>query len=111
MQKRRRHKRIKCDARVDYGSSTEVLLDHDVQNLSLGGACLAVSTVQPMGSKVLLVLSFPDMDDISIEVEGEVVWANDEHPRDIGIAFLDMEDTARQVLKDYIARHLGADGE
>ncbi len=99
---RRSSPRIQCDARVDYGSPNEVILDHEVQNLSLGGACLAVSEVQPIGTKVVLFLTLPGTDAEGVEVEGEVAWCNDIEPRDIGIRFITMDERARQLLVRYV---------
>jgi len=99
---RRTAPRIQCDARVDYGSPNEVILDHEVQNLSVGGACLSVSEVQPIGTKVVLFLTLPGTDADGVEVEGEVAWCNDIEPRDIGIRFLGMDDKARQLLVQYV---------
>jgi c-di-GMP-binding flagellar brake protein YcgR len=103
---RRIDPRIKCDARVDYGSPDEVILDHQVENLSIGGACLSVVSGQPLGTRVVLFLSFPGFNSDTYEVEGEVVWSNDVEPRDIGIRFLNLDGRAQEALKRYIATHL-----
>lgn len=101
---RRNSPRILCDARVDYGSADEVMLDHEVSNLSLGGACLAVNETQPIGTKVVLFLTLPGTDELGVEVQGEVSWCNDIEPRDIGIRFLDMAPGARDMLLKYLSR-------
>ena len=95
--------RIECDARVDFSSPSEMVLDHELENLSLGGACLRSVKVQPVGTPVALVINFPDLGGRTIEIGGEVVWANEEEPRDMGIRFTDLDDEARDLLRMYIA--------
>jgi len=40
----------------------------------------------------------------SLSLRGEVVWANREPPMDMGIRYIDLDDTRRETLKQYIAR-------
>jgi Tfp pilus assembly protein PilZ len=79
--------------------------------LSLGGACLAISEIQPIGTKVVLFLTLPGTDAQGVEVEGEVAWCNDIEPRDIGIRFLSMHDRAHQLLVRYIEVQLDLGAE
>jgi uncharacterized protein (TIGR02266 family) len=100
--------RIHCDARVDYGSTTEVVLDHKLENLSLGGACLRVSFGQPVGTPITLFISIPGDED-PIKVDGIVVWSNDTEPRDVGIRFVRLSPEDLQRLKRYVEVHLDAE--
>ena len=109
---RRESPRVKADVRVDYGSPDEVILDHEIQNLSLGGACLSVTTVQPVGSKVVLFLNVQGEDGAEqepVEVGGEVVWSNDTEPRDIGVRFSALSEEAREVLRKLVMERGGHD--
>jgi uncharacterized protein (TIGR02266 family) len=96
----RAHPRYEVDAYVDYTGS-EILLYHQIQNLSLGGICLQTPSVEDVGTIVDLVINFPDLD-ASISMRGEVVWANREPPADVGVRFLDVDDAKRETLRRYI---------
>jgi len=104
---RRESPRVRADVRVDYGSPDEVILDHEIENLSLGGACLAVTSAQPVGSKVVLFLNLPGEDAEPLEIAGEVVWSNDTEPRDIGIRFTTMTDEGREALRRLVLEQDG----
>jgi hypothetical protein len=56
-----------------------------------------------VGSTVDLVINFPELG-TSISLRGEVVWANREPPMDMGIRYIEMDDTKRETLRQYIAR-------
>lgn len=99
----RQHPRFEVTAHVDY-TGTEILLYHRIENLSLGGMCLQTSTVEDLGTVVDLVISFPDLEDATICLSGEVVWANREDPMDMGIRFLDLDEERKKVLREYLAR-------
>ena len=97
--------RIKTEVLVDY-RGTHVVLYHRVRNLSLGGICIEAPSVEPVGKHVTLSLTFPDLHK-SIEVEGEVVWANDEDPRDMGIRFINLGTEQIDTIKAYIQLESG----
>ena len=92
--------RIKTEVLVDY-RGTHVVLYHRVRNLSLGGICIESPSVEPVGKPVTLSLNFPDLHK-SIEVDGEVVWANEEAPRDMGIRFKNLTSEQSDTIKAYI---------
>ena len=94
--------RYEVNAYVDYTGS-EVMLYHRIQNISLGGICIQSSGVEDVGTVVDLVINFPDLN-ASVALRGEVVWANREPPMDMGIRYIEMDDTKRETLKQYIAR-------
>ena len=97
---RRVFPRIEVNAYVDYTGS-EVLLFHKIENISLGGISIQASKVEPVGSLVDLVINFPDLDK-SIQVKGEVVWASEEPPLDMGIRYVDLSSEDKEVLKKYL---------
>ncbi|MBR58063.1 MAG: hypothetical protein CMH54_08570 [Myxococcales bacterium] len=101
-EKRRDEKRIECDALVDYGFKGEVGLDHRLENISLGGACIRAAKVHPLGSGVVLMVHFRDSSRRSVEIRGEVVWSNADPPSDMGIRFTDMSPEAKAVLRRYV---------
>jgi uncharacterized protein (TIGR02266 family) len=98
----REHGRYEVSAYVDYTGS-EVLLYHRIQNISLGGICIASPSIEEVGTEVDLVINFPELG-TSLALRGEVVWANREPPQDMGIRYVDMDDEKRETLKQYINR-------
>ena len=93
--------RFEVEARVDY-TGTEILLNHRIQNLSLGGMCIAGDAVEDLGTTVDLVINFPELQ-TSITARGEVVWANAEPPMDMGIRFLDLDSERKETLRRYLS--------
>jgi uncharacterized protein (TIGR02266 family) len=98
----REHPRYEVSAYVDY-TGTEVLLYHRIQNISLGGICIASPSIEEVGTLVDLVINFPELG-TSLALRGEVVWANRESPQDMGIRYVDMDDEKRETLRQYINR-------
>lgn len=106
---KRKHVRLETDALVDYTGS-EVLLFHKVENISLGGLSIRAATVEEIGTHCYITLNFPDLNE-TIEVEGVVVWSNQEEPKDMGIKFSELTEAQKEVLRRYIqekARRAGA---
>lgn len=100
MTEERRETRIETDALVDVTAS-DVLLYHHIENLSLGGLSIQSPTVEPLGTKVNLSINFPDLHR-TLDLEGEVVWANAEHPCDMGIKFINLSESDKAVLRHYL---------
>jgi uncharacterized protein (TIGR02266 family) len=98
----REHPRYEVSAYVDYTGS-EVLLYHRIQNISLGGICISSPSIEEVGTTVDLVINFPELG-TSLNLRGEVVWANRDPPMDMGIRFVDIEDAKRETLRQYISR-------
>ena len=98
---KRRHSRYEVTAYVDY-SGTEVLLYHHIENISLGGICIQTTDVEEIGTKVDLIINFPDLDS-SVATQGEVAWVNRDEPMDVGIRFLDLDDARKDILRKYLA--------
>ena len=96
----RQYPRYEVDAYVDY-TGTEVLLYHKIENISLGGICIQTPSIEDIGTVVDLVINFPDLD-ASVNVQGEVVWANREPPTDIGIRYIELDESRRETLRKYI---------
>ena len=92
--------RFEVEARVDY-TGTEILLNRQIQNLSLGGLCIHTDALENLGTMVDLVISFPELD-TSITARGEVVWVNSEAPRDMGVRFVDLDVERKDTLRKYI---------
>lgn len=97
----RENPRYEVNAYVEYGG-TEVLL-YRIQNISLGGICIQTPSLSEVGSKVDLVINFPELA-AQVEVQGEVVWINRTDPKDMGIRYIDMDDRRRDTLRKYIER-------
>ncbi len=97
----RKHPRYEVTAYVDYAGS-EVLLYHRIENISMGGICIQTASLEDRGTVVDLVINFPDLD-TSLSIQGEVVWANQEHPMDMGIRYINLDEEHRETLRKYIA--------
>ncbi len=102
MENHRKTARIICDATVDYSTPEELVLDHYLDNLSLGGACIRAAKIQPEGTPVVLMISFPDLGIDTLEIDGVVAWANDTPPMDMGIRFIGVTTQARDILREYM---------
>lgn len=96
------HQRYEVNAYVDYTGS-DVLLYHQIQNISLGGVCITTPVLEEVGSIVDLQINFPDLEK-KIDIRGEVVWVNREPPMDMGIRYLEVEPKTRLLLEEYIGR-------
>lgn len=98
---RRAHPRYEVTAYVDYTGSSEVLLYHRIENISLGGISIQTASLEERGTVVDLVISFPDLD-ATIAVRGEVSWVNREEPMDMGVRFLELDEERKDVLRRFI---------
>lgn len=96
----RTYKRIEVDALVDYTGS-DVLLYHKIENISLGGICIETPTLEETGTIVELVINFPDFDE-TVELKGEVAWIDRDHPHNMGITFLDVDEHSHSILENYL---------
>ena len=128
---RRTQPRIDCTVRVDYCSPREVILDHALQNLSVGGACLEVVATPPLQTQVVLWLKFPERGYDPLDLQGTVVWADtpkteedeqmlrdsvdvgivgnwpeEARPRKIGIRFEAVNARAARMLQNYVTAQL-----
>jgi uncharacterized protein (TIGR02266 family) len=101
-EEKREHPRYEVSAYVDYTGS-ELLLYHQIENISLGGICIQTGTVEDVGTIVDLLINFPDLD-ASVAVQGEVVWANREPPCDMGIRYVELDGDRRETLKRYLQK-------
>ncbi len=97
---KREHRRFEVTALVDC-TGRELLLNHRVSNISLGGICILSESVEETGSIVDLVINFPEQD-TSLALQGEVVWCNTESPRDMGIRYVNMDDERKNTLRRYL---------
>ena len=95
--------RYEVSAYVDYTGS-EVLLYHRIQNISLGGICITTPEHRGGRQRRRPRDQLPRAVGTSLSLRGEVVWANREPPMDMGIRYVEMDDTKRETLKQYIAR-------
>lgn len=96
----RAHPRFEVNAYVDY-AGTDVLLYHAIQNVSLGGICIRTPSVEDVGTRVDVVVNFPDLGK-QLSLQGEVVWCNREEPQDMGIKWVDLTDDDRAALREYL---------
>jgi Tfp pilus assembly protein PilZ len=97
----RENPRYEVNAYVAYGG-TEALL-YRIQNISLGGICIQSAIIEEVGSRVDLVINFPELA-AHVEVQGEVVWVNRTDPKDMGIRYIGMDEARRDTLRRYIEK-------
>jgi uncharacterized protein (TIGR02266 family) len=97
----RAYPRYEVDAYVDV-TGTEVLLYHQIQNISLGGICIQTPTLESRGTMVDVVINFPDLGKV-VRLHGEVVWANHEPPQDMGIRWVGMTEEQKALLREFLA--------
>ncbi len=98
--KDRLYPRVEVSVTVDINAE-DVLLYHRIENISLGGVCVKTSSLEPVGSRVEVVVNMPDSQD-ELEVMGEVVWTSDQPDSKMGIRFLDMNDTVKETLRTFL---------
>lgn len=98
----RLHPRFEVNAYADL-TGTEILLNHRVCNISLGGICLETQSLEDVGTVVDIVINFPEIDSV-VALKGEVVWVNREPPQDMGIRYVEMDEERKRVLKSYLQR-------
>lgn len=96
----RKDPRYEVDAFADL-TGTEILLNHKVCNISLGGICLQTQSVEEVGTVVDLVINFPELES-TIAVKGEVVWVNREPPEDMGIRYVNLSEERKRTLRKYL---------
>lgn len=93
--------RYEVTAYAELGGVNQQNQPHQVTNISLGGMCIETDELEPLGTRVELVLNFPDQD-LSLSLQGEVVWANASPPKDMGIRFLELDRQSKKLLKENI---------
>ena len=98
MAEARLHPRFRLRANADV-IGTEVLLARDVSDISLGGMRFSGRGWEEAGSRLDIVLSFPDAGGATVHVTGEVVRSSD---RDMGIKFVGMSEEQRWALKKHV---------
>lgn len=97
----REHPRYEINAYVDYALGDDVMLYHRIQNISLGGICITVPAIEEVGTVIVLQINFPELGE-TLELKGEVVWANRDPPMDMGIRYLELTDEKRRLLEKFI---------
>lgn len=98
MAEARLHPRFRLSAFADV-IGTEVLLSREVADISLGGLRFAGAGWEEPGSRLEIVLNFPDQGGATVHVTGEVVRASE---RDMGIKFVGLSDEQRWALKKHV---------
>ena len=99
----RAHPRFEVNAVVDLVGGDQPH-EHPVQNISLGGICIRNPTIEEVGTRVSLLIHFPDLGAPPLSLQGEVVWANHADPPDMGIRFVDLDEEKREILREFLRR-------
>ena len=93
--------RYEVTALVDITSANDLLLLHRIKDLALGGLCIQTPSIEEVGTRVDLVINFPDGSE-PLAIEGEVVRVSREPPEEMGIRFVALSEEARERLKRLI---------
>lgn len=100
---RRNLERIELNVKVEYRTLDAVLWNFST-NINEGGIFIRSNRPQPPGTKVHLRFFLPDVIK-AIQVEGEVVWCNDD-PRGgdcgMGIEFHELRDGDKRLINQLI---------
>lgn len=97
---------VRCNVslKVTYQSFNRFIMEY-TKNVSRGGMFLKTKTQHKIGTKVELFLHVPGFNE-PIKITGEVVHAHFLNVKDeeagIGIKFLDINETSRQILVDFV---------
>ena len=100
MAENRAHPRYEVNAYVDF-TGTDLLLYHKIHNLSLGGICIQSPTIEELGTRVQIVINFPDTDSI-VTMLGDVVRVNHKPPKDMGIQWVNVTEHQKASLEAYL---------
>jgi len=92
---RRKHDRTSIVGQVHYTGGDGVVCTA-IKDISFGGVRLYVTAAEKPGRKVSLRLTFAD--EVTLELKGQVVWARQVSPYEIGVQFLAVEDDAARLL-------------
>ncbi len=98
----RKYPRIEANAYVDY-TGDEVLLFHQIENISLGGLSIKCPRVERVGTTVELVVNMPE-EDLQIDCLGEVVWAKENEEGSMGVKFINLQSDQREKLKAFLSK-------
>jgi len=97
---RRRHPRSSFIGDIKYSGSDGISC-LDIHDVSAGGLRLCLDGCEQPGTRIivsLLLKSHPDR----IEIPGQIVWARQAPPYDIGIRFLEDNSPATTRLQSYL---------
>ena len=101
MAEQRRSPRIRLNAWIDVAGSRDILLFHKIRDLSLGGVAVETGAPEPVGSKVDLLINFPELDE-TIQACGTVIRVQKDPWQGMVIRFDNLSEEAREVLKKYL---------
>ncbi|MBT8493390.1 MAG: PilZ domain-containing protein [Deltaproteobacteria bacterium] len=103
----RNHGRFRVAACADVTGS-EVLLYHQIHDISEGGMRYSAASPDPIGSEVEVLLTFPRTES-EVPVKAEVVWVSpDEEDRMVGLRWKDLSPAERLYLRKQIVASMTA---
>lgn len=97
---KRKNNRIEVDALLDY-LGEEVLLYHQIKDLSMGGLSISTPTLEEVGSTVVITINFPDLND-SITTKVKVAWITKKPKKTMGLTFISLTEDEKALLKRYL---------
>ncbi len=106
MKERRQHPRIPLIMQVSFTTNGEVYRNYTM-NLSKNGMFLATDEPPNVGERLHLAFNIPGLVH-PLRLIGEVRWkrekASDEAPSGVGVEFVEMTETCRQLVAEFVDR-------
>ena len=100
MEERRKHPRVVIEGLIDYEGSSGARCE-GICNISRGGLRLLVNQREKPGAQVKLRVVLPKLQ--AFTARGQVVWARQIAPYEVGIRFLDLDPEAVRTLDQHLA--------
>jgi hypothetical protein len=97
---RRHHPRLNVVGVVEYEGAAGVRC-LEIKNISLGGIRLGISDKERPGGNVRVRITFADSKE-TLDLYGQVVWARQVEPYEVGIRFLVQDPEQVQQLGRYL---------
>ena len=98
---RREHPRVRLEGTVDYAGS-EGLRCTEIKNISVGGLRLHLSGRERPGARVALRIELPGAQ--AVDVAGQVVWARQSAPFEVGVRFINLDAASAWLLDQHVDR-------
>ena len=100
MEERRRHPRVALAGVIEYRGAPGARCK-EICNVSRGGLRLLVTAREKPGARVELRVALPQLKAFS--ALGQVVWARQSEPYEVGIRFLDLDPDAERTLEQHLS--------
>lgn len=93
---RRQYPRFSVMGMVKYEGSAGISCT-EIEDISRGGVRLIITGQEKPGTKIKMSVTFAGSDEV-VNVPGQIVWARNKEPYEIGVRFLKLEEKHIQLL-------------